>query len=349
MKTKLVYVLTCDPECTYIEQALISIWSARHHNPNAYIVLLVDDITNTLLKEGRGKLLEYISEKIVIDLPAGMFMRERSRWIKTSVRNLISGDFLFIDIDTIITSSLDIIDSNTAEVAAVLDYHMNVENYPSFLKDLLKKRLDKIGVDINKVSCYFSSGVMYVKDCATSRCLYEKWHNAWFKGLSNGFIGDQPYLLKADMDMEGVISTLDWKWNCIMYTYPKNEFQAYILHFSAFENMSFLFDNNCLSVIRQQGIDNFKNMILVPQKTYIAHLESHLISSYRNIYEALQFINNYCPNSLNSYLIKFTSKDLVSRLIKKGNYNMAVLYICIKSILNNIHSTLIKIYKKCIK
>lgn len=349
MKTKLVYVLTCNPDDTYIEQALISIWSARYHNPDSYIVLLVDDITNTLLKGLRGALLQYISEKIVVDLPNGMFMRERSRWIKTSVRNLINGDFLFIDIDTIITCSLDNIESNTSEVAAVLDYHMKVDDYPFFLKNHLKKRLDKIGVDIKNVSSYFNSGVMYVKDCATSRNLYEKWHNGWYKGLSNGFIGDQPYLLKADIEMGGVISTLDWKWNCIMYTYPKNEFQAYILHFSAFENMSFMFDNNCLSVIRQQGIDNFKNMILVPQKTYIAHLESHLISSYRNIYEALQFINNYCPNSLNSYLIKFTSKDIVSRLIKRGNYNMAVLYIFIKSILNNIHSTLIKIYKKCIK
>ena len=62
MQTKLVYVLTCAPEATYIEQALISIWSARYHNPDAHIVLLVDDLTNQLLVGKRAEVLEYITE-----------------------------------------------------------------------------------------------------------------------------------------------------------------------------------------------------------------------------------------------------------------------------------------------
>ena len=64
MKTKLVYVLTCAPEATYIEQALISIWSARYHNLDAHIVLLVDDKTNELLVGKRAEVLVYITEKV---------------------------------------------------------------------------------------------------------------------------------------------------------------------------------------------------------------------------------------------------------------------------------------------
>ena len=84
MQTKLVYVLTCAPEATYIEQALISIWSARYHNPDAHIVLLVDDLTNQLLVGKRAEVLEYVTEKVVVELPAEMNVVNRSRWIKTS-------------------------------------------------------------------------------------------------------------------------------------------------------------------------------------------------------------------------------------------------------------------------
>ena len=59
MKTKLVYVLTCEPEATYIEQALMAVWSARYWNPDAHIVLLTDNKTSALLHAGvaRGEIL----------------------------------------------------------------------------------------------------------------------------------------------------------------------------------------------------------------------------------------------------------------------------------------------------
>ena len=65
MKTKLVYVLTCAPEATYIEQALMAVFSARHWNPDAHIVLIVDEKTDRLLIGNRGRILQYITEKIV--------------------------------------------------------------------------------------------------------------------------------------------------------------------------------------------------------------------------------------------------------------------------------------------
>ena len=68
MVTKLVYVLTCSPEKHYIEQALIAVFSARHWNPDAYIVLLVDDKTDALLVGKRSELLDYVSEKIEGDI-----------------------------------------------------------------------------------------------------------------------------------------------------------------------------------------------------------------------------------------------------------------------------------------
>ena len=130
MKTKLVYVLTCASEATYIEQALISIWSARYHNPDAHIVLLVDDLTNQLLVGKRAEVLEYITEKVVIPFEdTNATMMYRSRWIKTSVRQLIEGDFLFIDCDTAVAQSLADADSLDCEIGAVLDCHRPVSKF----------------------------------------------------------------------------------------------------------------------------------------------------------------------------------------------------------------------------
>lgn len=328
MKTKLVYVLTCAPEATYIEQALISIWSARYHNPDAHIVLLVDDLTNQLLIDKRAEVLEYITEKVVVELPAEMNVVNRSRWIKTSVRMLVEGDYLFIDTDTIIARSLADIEQCPHTAAAVLDSHMTVEEYPEALKSWLKTRFAKVDIDLKNVKHYVSSGVILVKTNDLAIGLYARWHQGWRDGLSNGFIGDQPYLLKSDMELGGVIGLLDGRWNCVMYTYPEFDVEAYVLHFSAHENMCFLFDEKCLQVIREQGLEAFKPMILAPQKTYIAHIPSRLCSSYRNIQEALRFIHTYCLDSLPTYLIKFAEKDKVQRMMNGGRYRMAAGYVC---------------------
>ena len=40
---------TCAPERQYIEWALISLCSLRRIHPDAYTVLMVDDLTNELL------------------------------------------------------------------------------------------------------------------------------------------------------------------------------------------------------------------------------------------------------------------------------------------------------------
>ena len=133
MKAKLVYVLTCAPEKNYIEQALLSVFTARHYNPSANIILIVDDQTNTLFTGRREEILNYTSEKIVVNLDPALSMMDKSRWLKTSVRNLVKGDFLFIDCDTLITQSLEDIDKCEYPVAAVPESHLPIKKFNKHL------------------------------------------------------------------------------------------------------------------------------------------------------------------------------------------------------------------------
>ena len=271
MKTKLVYVLTCAPEATYIEQALISIWSARYHNPDAHIVLLVDDKTNELLVGKRAEVLEYITEKVVVpfeDINATMMYR--SRWIKTSVRKLIEGDFLFIDCDTIVAQSLAEIDSCIHDIAMVLDEHSPTYEYTEELKLYTQHFSLKLGYDALKENEYFNSGVMYAKDEEHVHKLWRLWHQYWIQGEKDGVGIDQPALGKANIACDHIIQQLPREWNTLIYMNPIFISAGKILHFWNFRNRSYIFCKSYLKYVRANGINEYvQDCILHPLRSVL--------------------------------------------------------------------------------
>ena len=272
MKTKLVYVLTSSPENNYIEQALLSVYTARYHNPDATIVLIVDDLTDKLLLGTRKELLEYISEKIVKIFPEEMSMMQRSRWLKTSVRNIIDGDFLFIDCDTLIARSLLEIDTIPYELSAVLDSHLPISKYHKSIYNHIEKNAKILDWDIAKEIFYFNSGVMYVKDTKKNRMFFEKWHSYWFEGTQKGVFIDQPSFAKTNIELGHPIQRLNDIWNCVMYTHPLFDKASNILHFSSYKNMSYVFCDNFLNKVKNEGVkgnDFVQYSILHPTSTYL--------------------------------------------------------------------------------
>lgn len=270
MKTKLVYVLTCAPEATYIEQALMAVWSARYHNPDSQIVLLTDDLTNQLLTGKRGELLNYISEKIVVPFEADKSMHYRSRWLKSQVRELITGDMLFIDCDTICCKSLAEIDDYEALVAMVPDEHMHVGDYPDSLKLPLVETTKKLGYDVLEEEWYFNSGVIYAKDNPQVKQLWKCWHEVWQEGEKMGIKPDQPSLGKANIICDHIIQRLLDVWNTLIYMNPVFAKDGKILHFWNFRNKSFMFAKPYLMYLRENGLTDYaKACILDPLKSVL--------------------------------------------------------------------------------
>lgn len=72
---------------------------------------------------GRSHILELVDEVVSVDVGNGFSPQQRSRILKTSARNLVNGDYLFIDCDTIVLKPIEEIDSCPAEIAAVKDCH----------------------------------------------------------------------------------------------------------------------------------------------------------------------------------------------------------------------------------
>lgn len=271
MTTKLVYVLTCAPEKHYIEQALIAVFSARYWNPNAHIVLLVDDLTDQLFVGKRAQILDFLTEKIVVPFEdATLSPMYRSRWIKTSVRQLVKGDFMFVDCDTVVCKSLSDIDTFDCEVGAVLESHLLVEDFCSGLRKKAIALNQKIGVDLNLEKEYYSSGVLYVKDTPQTYRLYEMWHQFWLESQALGMPIDQPSLAKANRECNHLIKRIPDTYNCILFTMNDFTDKAHILHIAAYRNPSFVFSDKVLSRVKECGLEEWlKKVILQPQDTML--------------------------------------------------------------------------------
>jgi hypothetical protein len=214
MRTKLVYVLVSDNEQSdYLEQCLLSCYSARLHNAGAEIVLLVDHLTDGTLQGKRAEILKYVSQKTVITINGNYNATQRSRIIKTTAREYLQGDFLFIDTDTVITQSLSEADSLECAMGAVADSHVPVRLNISAHKYL--KKIDRVlNWTTSEDTIHFNSGVLFVKDAPETRRLYQDWHGCLMQSMAKGIAMDQAALATANKNNGYLIEELPGEWNC---------------------------------------------------------------------------------------------------------------------------------------
>lgn len=323
MQTKLVYVLTCADSGTYIEQALMSVYSARYWNPDAYIVLIVDDRTDLLIRNSRSEILHYISEKKVITFKdSSLSMLYRSRWLKTNVRQLVEGDFLFIDCDTVVTSDLSDIDYVQYDLAMVPDEHLPISEYDEDLQNTIFSYATKLGWNIKNERFYFNSGVMYVKDTSINRDFFKTWHSEWLLSEGVEIKIDQPSLAKTNAIFNHHIRCLPNEWNCLVYMRPLFISKSKILHFWGFRNMSFMYGGCFLDKVKHQGIANkfINKMVLNPIDSLLPF--PNMVSSYnlKNYFLAIRNMRKL----LNEYAFyidaKFNSFPWLASMNKVEQY-----------------------------
>lgn len=210
MTTKLVYAVTSDSSDIFLEQTLVSIYSAKYWNPKATIVLVVDQETQKSLIGKRASILNWVNEYIVVNVPDKYSKKESSRYVKTILRSTVHGTYLFIDGDTVITEPLDAIDDMAGDICMVKDLHVDFANHP--VKNWVEKQLRQINCPVPNI--YFNSGVIYAKDTPAVHKLYSTWHSLYIQGLKQGVTQDQPSLEMANYTCGNLIRELNGVWNC---------------------------------------------------------------------------------------------------------------------------------------
>ena len=159
MKTKIAYALVIFQKDLFWEQCLISVMSVRHHMPDAHTVLVCDTETKESLNDGiRNDISKYFSEIISISFDEKVGNTMRSRILKVTLREIITGDFLYIDCDTLITQQLSDIDNLTYPIAAVLDGHCLFKSHP--MREFFLKQNKHLDYAHDRIVKYFNAGVM---------------------------------------------------------------------------------------------------------------------------------------------------------------------------------------------
>jgi hypothetical protein len=210
---KYIYVLTSSDTDYYYEQFFLSITSIRIYNPNAEVIVLTDEKTKQGLTEKRSSYERLTSEIKVINVPDEYSQKEASRWIKTSIHHYISGEFMFIDCDTIITKNLAYDFPENIAVGAILDCHVTLDAH--HLKDSFQEEDAKAGFSSSlKTNIRYNGGLILCRDNSGALDFFEKWHSLWIEGRKRGCTQDMPSLNQANYEKENIITELKGEWNC---------------------------------------------------------------------------------------------------------------------------------------
>lgn len=331
MNLKFTYVLTCAPDKHYIEWVLISLYSLRRIHPEAYTILLVDDKTDAILTGGRALVLDYVSEKIVVDCPSEMNLGARSRYIKTSIRQHVSGDFIYLDCDTVVCTPLDELDYLNVKIGAIDDNHLLISEYNDNLYSNTKKNAELIGLDLDKVSHYHNGGVLLARDCPEAHALYDAWHSNWLKSFQLGCPLDEPSLALADVQMGQVIQRIPQEYDCITYTQPAFFYDAKILHISSIMNECYLFSTPMLDYIRDNGLTNWVKWVIEHAKGTILTYEyliyhSNIRDRYRwkrELVEHSRKISENMPQLISSFPMHSRFRSLVIWFMRHRCFGIA--------------------------
>lgn len=247
MEYKVVYVLVSSEDDYYLEECLVSIYSLKKYNKNVEVILVVDDFTEMRLKSYEEKVSELVDNIVSQTFESNLSSRLRSRFLKTSLRELIKGDFLFLDCDTIVSGDIEGIFHLSCDVGMVLDGHRELclgERYEDVLKNIQVFEKDVSVIEYK----YFNSGVIYCRDTEIAHKIFRMWHSEYIKSNRYGNLQDQLPLHFVNSRIHGKIVEMDGKYNCQMDRGVKYLYDARIIHYLGFQysHSSMLGKMSCL-------------------------------------------------------------------------------------------------------
>jgi hypothetical protein len=320
---KYVYVLTSSDKDFYYEQFFISAVSLRIHNPHAYIIALIDSKTKDGLTEKRSEYEQFVSEIITITAPEELSQREVSRWIKTSINKYVTGNFLYLDCDTVITENLSYEFPLECSIGAIIDKHLPLSKHP--LTPYLINRDKRIGfTSSSEMEKYYNGGVIYCSDTPAGNEFFTRWHSLWNFSIKKGSHHDMPALNQANLEMENIITELNGEWNCqITDNGLPFLFNAKIIH--CFATSIELF--NCpflpasipvLNTVKETGKISFELMELLKNPKAAFENKSRIISGETELdvinsklFSLLMFFRKKMPGLfkiLNSSILKIRAR-----------------------------------------
>lgn len=190
MSLKIVYAVTSSGKDAYSVMTRISVASVRLFCPDARVMVACDQESGLAMEQTRDPLLNEVNEVMEVRTPAGN-ASYRNRHVKTRLRTLVEGEFLFMDSDTIVRGDLSALAGIEADIAAAPNHSANC--FAEQIWDEDRAYLDIMDWAVAKT--YYNGGFIFYRDTAAARALGFEWHDRWAAGFTQtGRANDQPAL-----------------------------------------------------------------------------------------------------------------------------------------------------------
>lgn len=223
------FVLAAKELGLYADMAAVAALAVRRLHPQARIILMTDEPTARAIDQGKHAIADIVSE-IVVHSTGTDVAAVSSRHLKTVVRKLVKGDYLYLDNDAIAVRPLDRGWPKRADLAVARDW--NKRGIPLAWLPFIEKLRADLGWEFLS-DRYFNSGVIFVRDTAAAHTFYSHWHRRWQQTLSLGIPEDQISLnsvIAAGIATTAILPARD---NWVTYSPGMLRGRARIFHFFA--------------------------------------------------------------------------------------------------------------------
>ncbi|MGH7586657.1 MAG: hypothetical protein ACREMH_10445 [Gemmatimonadales bacterium] len=205
----------------------LSLLSLLDQHPGTPVTLLADEATARGVAAAGGPLARHVRLQAVPGHDGGD-ATATSRSIKTRLRELVEGDVLFLDADTLVLRPIEAALVRSRAVRLAYDRYRPrggpALQLSGWVEDLLGK------ARWPRPAAYYNSGVIWLPDSAQARQLCGKWRRLWLEGRALGTWKDQPSLNVA-LHHSGTVEPLPPEHNVHPYSAPQHLRRSRILHF----------------------------------------------------------------------------------------------------------------------
>jgi hypothetical protein len=227
MVGRVVYVVTTEGRDMYSVMTRISVASLRISNRSYQIMMVCDPESTAAMQRKRDPLLGDVDEWVTFETATGD-AAFRNRFLKTNLRNLIEGNYLFLDSDTLIRGDLSEIFSLTADIACAANHskHLFERQISEEDKAALKAMEWQTRDDV-----YVNGGLMLCNDTPGARRFAADWHRRWLACWEwTERYRDQPALNAAIFATGPNMATLSPRFNAQVKTAPETAADAIVWH-----------------------------------------------------------------------------------------------------------------------
>ncbi|MEI6137651.1 MAG: putative nucleotide-diphospho-sugar transferase [Mariniphaga sp.] len=279
-----VFAITSKGYDIYSAMTRVAIASIRLTNPQFLITVACDNESNIALTKIGHPLLKMVDHWKVVETLQGEDSF-RNRFVKTSLRSVISGPFLFLDSDILVRGDLSPIFQINADIAGARNHSRQTLIEQIWVKD--QEILDAMNWQVSD-KVYINGGVIFYNDNPKVYLFAETWHKKWLESYNiHKRHRDQPALNSSLFECQLKMNILEDKYNAQIKTSVKSAWDAKLWHY---------YFSVETSLLTQYEIE-------LTQKEY---------QNYPNLMEIIQMIKRKHPWRRDNFF-----DDLVARKINK--------------------------------